>query len=139
LSLLVVFCTAIACSTIAGTSSIHNPGAHGFSEMLYAFTSMRNNNGSAFAGLNANNDFYNIFGGIAILLGRYWMIIGLLAVAGSLALKKRIPSGIGTLPTHDPTFLLFLIGVIVVVGTLSFLPALALGPLVEYLTLWSTL
>lgn len=139
LSLMVVFCTAIACSTTAGVSSIHNPGAHGFSEILYAFTSMRNNNGSAFAGLNANTDFYNILGGIVILVGRYWLIIGLLAVANSLAIKKRIPSGIGTLPTHDSTFLLFLIGVIIVVGTLSFLPALALGPLVEHLTLWATL
>jgi K+-transporting ATPase ATPase A chain len=125
LSLMVVFCTAIACSTTAGASSIHNPGAHGFSEILYAFTSMRNNNGSAFAGLNVNTYFYNILGGVVILIGRYWLIIGLLAVANSLATKKRIPSGIGTLPTHDSTFLLFLIGVIIVVGTLSFLPALA--------------
>lgn len=139
LSLMVVFSTSIACSTISGISSVHNPGAHGFSEILYAFTSMRNNNGSAFAGLNANTDFYNILGGMVILIGRYWLIIGLLAVAGSLASKKRIPSGIGTLPTHDSTFLLFLIGVIIVVGTLSFLPALALGPLVEHLTLWATL
>lgn len=139
LSLMVVFSTAIACSTLSGISSVHNPGAHGFTEMLYAFTSMRNNNGSAFAGLNANTDFYNILGGIVILIGRFWIIIGLLAVAGSLAAKKRIPSGIGTLPTHDPTFLLFLIGVIIVVGVLSFLPALALGPLVEHLTLWATL
>ncbi len=139
LSLIVVFCTAIACSTNVGVSSILNSGPHGFSEILYAFTSMRNNNGSAFAGLNANTDFYNILGGVVILLGRYWLIIGLMAIAGSLAAKKRIPSGIGTLPTDDLMFVIFLIGVIVVVGTLSFLPALALGPLVEYLTLWSTL
>jgi len=139
LSLMVVFCTAIACSTSAGAAATHNPGAHGFSEILYAFTSMRNNNGSAFAGLNVNTDFYNILGGIVILIGRYWLIIGLLAVANSLAAKKRIPAGIGTLPTHDSTFLLFLISVIIVVGTLSFLPVLALGPLVEHLTLWATL
>lgn len=132
----VLLCTALACVTSMGTSSLLNTGAHGFSEMLYAFTSMVNNNGSAFAGLNANTLFYNTLGGIAMLVGRFWMIIPPLAIAGSLARKKLIPAGPGTLPTHTPFFVLLLIGVIFVLGALTFFPALALGPIVEHLIMW---
>jgi len=110
-----------------------NPGAHSFSEILYAFSSAGNNNGSAFAGLNANTDFYNFVLGIAMLVARYWLIIPVLAMAGSLAAKKKVPVSAGTLPTHTPLFIAWLIGVIVIVGALSFLPALALGPIVESL------
>lgn len=97
---------------------------------------MVNNNGSAFAGLEANTFFYNVTGGMAILIGRYWMVIPALAIAGSLARKKSIPYGLGTLPTHTPLFVFLLIGVIVVLGALTFFPALALGPIVEHLMLW---
>jgi K+-transporting ATPase ATPase A chain len=114
-------------------TSIYNPGAHGFSEVLYAYSSMGNNNGSAFAGLGANNPFYNTTGGIAMWLARYWLAIPVLAIAGSLAAKKTIPAGPGTLPTHTPLFVVMLIGVVIVVGALTFIPALALGPLVEQL------
>lgn len=116
-----------------GYTSIYNPGAHGFSEALYAFSSMGNNNGSAFAGLGANNPFYNITGGIAMLLARYWLAIPTLAIAGSLASKKLVPNGPGTLPTHTPLFVAMLIGVVIIVGALTFIPALALGPIVEQL------
>jgi len=135
--LIVLFFTAIACVIKAGTSAIANPGAHGLTEILYAFTSMTNNNGSAFAGLNANTPFYNILGGIAILIGRYWIAIPALAMAGSLARKKIVPSGLGTLPTHTFLFIILLISVVIVLGALTFFPALALGPVVEYLMLWS--
>jgi len=134
--LIVLLLTAIACVTNAGVSSLANPGAHGFSEMLYAFTSMGNNNGSAFAGLNANTPFYNILGGLAMLISRYWIVIPALAIAGSLAGKKRIPSSPGTLPTHTPLFITLLIAVIIILGALSFIPALALGPIVEQFMLW---
>jgi len=127
--------TAVAVVTEAGRSSILNPGTHGFSEILYAYSSMGNNNGSAFAGLNANTNFYNTTGGIAMLLARYWLAIPTLALAGSLARKKLVPVGPGTLPTHTPLFVVLLIGTVVLVGALTFVPALALGPIVEHL-LW---
>jgi K+-transporting ATPase ATPase A chain len=112
------------------------PGAHGFSEILYAFSSAGNNNGSAFAGLSANTPFYNTSLGIVMLLARYWLAIPVLAIAGSLARKKIIPSGPGTLPTHTPLFVLLLISTIIVVGALTFIPALALGPVVEHLSMF---
>jgi K+-transporting ATPase ATPase A chain len=126
--------TALACVSEPGTSSILNPGPHGFSEILYAFSSAGNNNGSAFAGLNANTPFYNIGLALAMLLGRFGIILPVLAVAGSLAHKKAVPAGSGTLPTHTPLFVLFLVAVIVLVGALTFIPALALGPIAEQLT-----
>lgn len=134
--LFVLIFTAIATVSHAGINSIANPGAHGFTEILYAFTSMVNNNGSAFAGLNANTPFYNILGGVAILIGRYWIAIPTLAIAGSLAQKKIIPTTSGTLQTHTPLFVVMLIGVILILGALTFFPALALGPIVEQLMLW---
>lgn len=134
--LIVLVFTAIAVVTRAGISSIGNPGAHGFSEILYAFTSMGNNNGSAFAGLNANTSFYNIAGGIVMLIGRYWIAIPILAIAGSLVQKKIIPTSSGTLPTHTLLFIIFLMGVTFILGGLTFFPALALGPIVEHLLLW---
>lgn len=131
--LTVLLGTALAVSLEAGRVSVLNPGAHGFSEILYAFSSAGNNNGSAFAGLNANTDFYNFGLGIAMLVSRYWLIIPVLAMAGSLAAKKKVPVSAGTLPTHTPLFTFWLIGVTIIVGALSFLPALALGPIVEAL------
>lgn len=125
--------TALALVTETGTASILNPGAHGFSEILYAYTSLGNNNGSAFAGLNVNTPFYNLSGGIAMLISRFWLAIPTLALAGSLARKQIVPAGPGTLPTHTPLFVGLLIGVVVMVGALTFVPALALGPVVEHL------
>ncbi len=125
--------TALAVVVPAGTSSILNPGAHGFSEILYAYTSQGNNNGSAFAGLNVNTPFYNITGGLAMLISRFWLAIPTLALAGALARKKLVPAGPGTLPTHTPLFVVLLMGVVILVGALTFLPALALGPVVEHL------
>jgi K+-transporting ATPase ATPase A chain len=125
--------TAVAVATAAGQAGVFNPGPHGFSEVLYAFSSAGNNNGSAFAGLNANTPFYNIALGIVMLVARYWLVIPALAIAGSLVRKKKIPAGAGTLPTHTPLFVGWLIGVILVVGALSFMPALSLGPIVEQL------
>ncbi len=125
--------TAVAVSTKAGTAGSANPGPHGFSEILYAFSSAANNNGSAFAGLNGNSVFYNAALGIAMFMGRFWVIIPVLAIAGSLAKKKRVPPGLGTLPTHTPLFVAFLIGVILIVGALTFMPSLALGPIAEHL------
>jgi K+-transporting ATPase ATPase A chain len=125
--------TAIAVSTKAGTTGILNPGPHGFSEILYAFSSAANNNGSAFAGLDGNAFFYNTVLGIAMFVGRFWVIIPVLAIAGSLAKKKHVPAGLGTLPTYTPLFVFFLIGVILLVGALSFMPSLALGPIAEQL------
>jgi K+-transporting ATPase ATPase A chain len=124
--------TALAVSTNAGKSSIFNPGPHGFSEVLYAYTSMGNNNGSTFGGLNANTPFYNLTGGVAMLIGRFWLAIPILALAGSLARKQLRPPGAGSLPTHTPMFVLLLIGVVILVGVLTFFPALALGPIVEH-------
>jgi K+-transporting ATPase ATPase A chain len=125
--------TAIALAAEAGLAGIFNPGPHGFTEVLYAFSSAANNNGSAFAGLNADSVFYNISLGIAMLIGRFWVMIPVLAMAGSLARKKVIPSGPGTLPTHTPLFVLLLAGVVLLVGALTFLPALALGPIAEFM------
>ena len=125
--------TAVALMSEAGRVTIYNPSTHGFSEVLYAFSSAGNNNGSAFAGLGANTPFYNTILGFAMLIARYWLAIPALAIAGSLAGKKKVPAGAGTLPTHTPLFIAWLIGVIVIVGALSFLPALALGPIVEHL------
>ncbi|NPV75056.1 MAG: potassium-transporting ATPase subunit KdpA [Anaerolineae bacterium] len=128
--------TAAAVMTEAGRATIHNPSAHGFSEVLYAFSSAGNNNGSAFAGLGANTSFYNIALGIAMFIARYWVMIPILAIASSLANKKKVPASAGTLPTHTPLFIAWLIGVIVLVGALSFLPALALGPIVEHIMIF---
>jgi K+-transporting ATPase ATPase A chain len=126
--------TAIAVVSPAGLASIGNTGGpHGFSEVLYAFSSASNNNGSAFAGLGANTPFYNTALGICMFLARYWLAVPALAIAGSLAQKKRVPAGNGTLPTHTPLFIAWLIGVIIIVGALSFIPALSLGPIVEHL------
>jgi K+-transporting ATPase ATPase A chain len=116
-------------------ANVVNPGAHGFSEILYAYTSGTGNNGSAFAGLGANTPWYNLTIGLAMLLGRFFMIIPLLAVAGSLAEKKQVPVSAGTFPTHGPLFVGLLVGVVVIVGALTFFPALSLGPIVEHLML----
>ncbi|GAC1356625.1 MAG: potassium-transporting ATPase subunit KdpA [Herpetosiphon sp.] len=128
--------TAIAVVLDAGTSAALNGGPHGFSEILYAFTSMGNNNGSAFAGLSGNTPFYNVAGALVMLLGRFWPVIPTLAIAGSLARKKLVPTGAGTLPTHTPLFGALLGGVVVIVGALTFIPSLALGPIVEHLLLF---
>lgn len=130
--------TAIAVLSPAGRATIFNPGPHGFSEVLYAFSSAANNNGSAFAGLGANTPFYNGLLGLAMLVGRFWVMLPVLAIAGSLAAKKRVPVGPGTLPTHTPLFVTLLVAVVIVVGALSFFPALALGPIVEHLLLSRT-
>ena len=127
--------TAIAVLTVAGKAGISNPGPHGFSEVLYAFSSAGNNNGSAFAGINANTVFYNVSTGISMLFARYWLAIPMLALAGSLSAKKIVPSTQGTLPTHTPLFVVFLAIVVLVIGALAFFPALALGPIVEHLML----
>jgi len=131
--LVVLLIAAIAVVNDQGLSSILNPGAHGLSEVLYAFTSQGNNNGSAFAGLNANTPFYNTLGGFAMLFGRFWIKIPVLAIAGSLASKKKIPVGAGTLPTHTPLFIGWLLAVVVIVGALVFFPVDSLGPIVEHL------
>jgi potassium-transporting ATPase potassium-binding subunit len=133
--LTVLIGTAIGVLTAGGLATIYNttPAPHGFSEVLYAFTSAGNNNGSAFAGLGANTLFYNTALGIAMLIGRFWIAIPALAIAGSLAGKKIVPAGPGTLPTHTPLFIVMLIGVVLLVGVLTFIPALALGPFVEQL------
>ena len=115
--------------------AIANPGAHGFSEILYAFSSAANNNGSAFAGLGANTPFYNTALGLAMLFARYWLVVPVLAIAGVAGRKKLVPAGAGTLPTHTPLFVGLLVGVVVLVGALTFFPALALGPIVEHLIL----
>ena len=128
----VLFFTALAVVMADGKAGILNPGPHGFSEVLYAFTSQGNNNGSAFAGLSANTPFYNITGGLAMLIGRFWLAVPTLALAGSLGQKKLVPTSEGTLPTHTPLFIFWLIAVILIVGALNFLPALALGPIVEH-------
>jgi len=125
--------TAVAVLVPSGKSAVANPGAHGFSEILYAFSSASNNNGSAFAGLASNNLFYNIALSIAMLFGRYWLMIPALAIAGSLVRKKHVPPSVGTLPTHTPLFIIWLITVVIIVGALSFFPALSLGPFVEHL------
>jgi potassium-transporting ATPase potassium-binding subunit len=128
--------TAVAVSMADGKAGVANPGAHGFSEILYAFTSAGNNNGSAFAGLSANTPFYNTALGVAMWFGRFWPIAAVLAVAGSLAAKKRVPVTAGTMLTYGPTFIILLIGTVLLVGALTFVPALALGPVVEHLVMW---
>jgi K+-transporting ATPase ATPase A chain len=133
---LVLLGTAVAVSATAGQAGVANPGAHGFSEILYAFTSASNNNGSAFAGLSANTLFYNTALGLAMWFGRFWPIVAVLAIAGSLAAKKRVPVTSGTMLTYGPTFVILLIGTVLLVGALTFVPALALGPVVEHITLW---
>ena len=135
--ILVLAGTAVAVLADAGKAGIANPGAHGFSEILYAFTSAGNNNGSAFAGLSANTPFYNTMLAIAMGFGRFGVIVPVLAIAGSLAAKKRMAVTAGTLPTHGPLFVSLLIGTVLLVGLLNYVPALALGPVVEHLMLWS--
>jgi K+-transporting ATPase ATPase A chain len=135
--ILVLAGTAIAVMVDAGRAGIANPGAHGFSEILYAFTSAANNNGSAFAGLSANTPFYNIALALMMWFGRFGVIVPVLAIAGALAAKKRLPVTAGTLPTHGPLFVVLLIGTVLLVGLLNYVPALALGPMVEHLMLWS--
>jgi len=130
--------TAVAVSIASGKAAVANPGAHGFSEILYAFSSAGNNNGSAFAGISANTPFYNIALGLVMWFGRYWPLVAVLAIAGSLAAKKRVPVTAGTMLTYGPTFVILLIGTVLLVGALTFVPALALGPIVEHLTLWGT-
>ena len=132
---LVLAGTAIAVMAEPGRAGIANPGAHGYSEVLYAFTSAANNNGSAFAGLSANTPFYNVMLAIAMWFGRFAMIVPILAIAGSLAGKNRLEANAGTMPTHGPMFIALLVGVVVLVGVLNYVPALALGPVVEHLQL----
>ncbi len=135
-NLLALFGTAIAVATAAGRSGISNPGAHGFTEVLYAFSSMSNNNGSAFGGLTATNWLYTLLGGVAMWASRFWLIIPTLAVAGSLGRKKQIPPSAGTLATHTPLFVVLLVGTVILVGALTHLPGLALGPIAEQLQLF---
>jgi len=127
--------TAIAVMTSDGVAGIANPGAHGFSEILYAFTSSANNNGSAFAGLSANTPFYNSLLAIAMWFGRFGVIVPVLALAGAFAAKKKISVNEGTMPTHGPLFIVLLAGTVILVGALNYVPALALGPIVEQLML----
>jgi K+-transporting ATPase ATPase A chain len=131
--LLVLVGTAIAVVTPSAVAGVANPSVHGYSEILYAFSSAANNNGSAFAGLSANTPFYNIALGIAMWASRFWLMIPVLALAGSLARKKATAATAGTLPTHTPLFITMLVGVVLMVGALTFVPALALGPIVEHL------
>jgi len=131
--LLVLLGTSIAVLADAGKAGIANPGAHGFSEILYAFSSAANNNGSAFAGLTVSTPFYNSLLAVAMWFGRFGTIIPVLAIAGSLASKKRIAVTGGTLPTHGPLFVVLLLGTVLLVGALTYVPALALGPGVEHL------
>jgi K+-transporting ATPase ATPase A chain len=133
---IVLLGAAVAVSSPAGQAAVANPGAHGFSEILYAFTSAGNNNGSAFGGISANTPFYNTALGLVMWLGRFWPIAAVMAIAGSLAAKKRVPVTAGTLLTHGPTFIVLLIGTVLLVGALTFVPALALGPVVEHLIMW---
>jgi K+-transporting ATPase ATPase A chain len=131
--MVVLLGTAIAVAAAQGRAGILNPGPHGFGEVLYALSSAGNNNGSAFAGLSANTPFYNTLLGIVMLFARFWVAIPMLAIAGSLARKKIVPATAGTLPTHGPTFVIVLIAIVLTVGALTFLPALALGPIAEHL------
>jgi K+-transporting ATPase ATPase A chain len=131
--MVVLSLTALAVTTDAGLAGISNPGPHGFSQVLYAFTSQGNNNGSAFAGLNGNTVFYNLAGALAMFIARFWLIIPTMALAGSLAEKKKIPVGAGTLPTTSLLFIGWLVLIVLVVGALNFLPALAVGPIIEHL------
>jgi K+-transporting ATPase ATPase A chain len=135
--LLVLVGTAVAVMSDAGRAGILNPGPHGFSEVLYALSSAANNNGSAFAGLSANTPFYNVLLGLAMVFGRFGVIVPVLAMAGSLAAKRRATATDGTLPTHGPLFVALLIGTVLLVGLLNYVPALALGPVAEHLMLWA--
>jgi K+-transporting ATPase ATPase A chain len=134
--LIVLIGTAIALMSEAGRATLGNPGAHGFSEILYALTSAGNNNGSAFGGLGANTPFYNTLLAIAMWFGRFGVIVPVLAIAGALAAKKRLAVTGGTMPTHGPLFVTLLIGTVLLVGLLNYVPALALGPVIEHLVLW---
>lgn len=134
--LLVLAGTAVAVMTVNGQAGIANPGAHGFSEILYAFSSAGNNNGSAFAGLSVNTPFYNVMLAVVMWFGRFGVIVPVLAIAGSLAAKKRIAVTVGTMPTHGLLFITLLIGTVLLVGLLNYVPALALGPVVEHFMLW---
>jgi K+-transporting ATPase ATPase A chain len=127
--------TAVAVVNQTAVASMANPGPHGFTEVLYAYTSQTGNNGSAFAGLTGNIPFYNITGAVAMFIGRFWMIIPAMAIAGSLAAKKSVPPSAGTFPTTGGLFVGLVVGVIVIVGGLTFFPALALGPIVEHLAM----
>jgi K+-transporting ATPase ATPase A chain len=133
--LAVLIPTAITVLAPAGLAGLQDSGAHGFSEILYAYSSMGNNNGSAFAGYTANQPLVNTIGGLAMLVSRYWIAVPVLALAGALARKKPVPPSLGTLPTHTPLFVAMLIGTVIIVGALTFIPALALGPIVEQLLL----
>jgi K+-transporting ATPase ATPase A chain len=129
----VLIMTAIAVATEAGRKGVFNPGPHGFSEVLYAFSSAANNNGSAFGGIGATTPFYNTMLGLSMFFGRFFVKVPVLALAGHLAAKKVVPTTAGTLPTHTPLFVAMLTGVVILVGALTFIPALALGPIVEQL------
>jgi K+-transporting ATPase ATPase A chain len=131
--LVILTFAAISAVYSFGTSSILNPGPHGLSEILYAFSSQAGNNGSAFAGLTTNTPWYNTAGAITMLVGRFFMIIPMLAIAGNLAQKKYVPPSLGTFPVTTPLFTLLLLGVILIVGALTFFPALSLGPILEHL------
>jgi K+-transporting ATPase ATPase A chain len=132
LPLMILGWTAVAVVIPSAVASMANPGPHGFSEVLYAYTSQTANNGSAFAGLTGNTLFYNLTGGIAMLVGRFWMIIPAMAIAGSLAAKKTVPPSAGAFPTTGGLFVGLVVGVILILGGLTFFPALALGPIVEH-------
>jgi K+-transporting ATPase ATPase A chain len=131
--LAVLIGTAVAVMTTQVSASISNPLPHGFSQVLYAFSSGSNNNGSAFAGFGANNPTMNLLLGLAMLTGRFWVMIPVIALAGALAAKKHVPVSDGTLPTHTPLFLGMLAGVVLIVGALTFVPSLALGPIAEHM------
>jgi K+-transporting ATPase ATPase A chain len=132
---LVLLGAAVGALWPSNAANVPNPGAHGFSEILYAFSSASNNNGSAFAGYGANNPFNNFALGLVMFFARYWLIVVVLAMAGSLAAKKSVPVTAGTLPTHTPVFIGWLIAVVVIIGALTYVPALALGPIIEHLQL----
>lgn len=129
---------AISVMSNAGRAGVLNEGAQGFTEILYAFSSAANNNGSAFAGLNANTPFYNLLLGLVMFIGRYWIIVPVLAIAGSLAPKNTVPQSAGTMPTHTPMFIGMLVGVVVLIGVLTYIPAMALGPIAEHMHLFHT-
>jgi K+-transporting ATPase ATPase A chain len=131
--LVVLVGTAITVLAPMGLAGLQDSGPHGFSEILYAFSSMGNNNGSAFAGYTANNPLVNILGGVVMIASRFWLAIPVLAIGGALAAKTPVPPSLGTLPTHTPLFVALLIGTVILVGALTFIPALALGPIVEQL------
>lgn len=136
--MVVLLGAAVAVSVDAGRGAVSNPGPHAFSQILYAFSSAGNNNGSAFGGLSVNSPFYNLMLGLAMLISRYWLIVPTLAIAGSLAKKKYTPPSAGTLPTHTPLFIVLVSGMVLLVGALTFVPALALGPVVEHLQMTAT-